>query len=94
MPVLLGVPLLVIDNRARSKRWRYFNRENLNGDVGLIVGGSDVALGANSIDEMGPEDLYVVWKMDPIRSIDASIDPRKDPRKISRKDTRKDPKDP
>ena len=57
VPVLLGVPLLVIDNKAWSKRWRYFDRENLNGVVGLIVGGPNVALGTNPLVVMGPKGI-------------------------------------
>ena len=95
VPVLLGVPLLVIDNRVRSRRWRYFNRENLNGVVGLIVGVPKVALGANPLAVTAPEEIGSL-------GVSTSIDPWKDP-KLSRKDmaidkasidTRKDPKDP
>ena len=30
VPVLEGVPLVVIDRRTSRERWRYFNRENLS----------------------------------------------------------------
>ena len=66
VPVLSGVPLLVIDSRASSKRWRYFNRENLT-RVGVFLNGLDAdvdarneavsAVGARLISLEGPEDI-------------------------------------
>ena len=52
VPVLEGVPLVVIDKRTSRERWRYFNRKNLSRVV-AFEGGSKGGVGGDLLAAIG-----------------------------------------